>query len=413
LYLLTLFFFLPLVGPPPQPRQMHVIDDSEASETFAILNHNILCDRYATRSQYKYTPERALQWEYRRDLVFEEIKELNADVICLQECDQENFNEFFRGELAILGFKGIFFQKSRARTMIEREAKLVDGCAIFYRAAKFILLDKQLIAFANTAINRPDMKGEHDIFNRVMPRDNIAVVAFFENRMTGSRMIVTNAHLHWDVKEEDVKVVQTAILMDQIAEFADKWAEFPPCTDKTLSRANEPDLDIQADLEQTEPAPSQKYTSGSQIPLIVAGDFNSLKDSAVYELLAKGSLKKDIPEFSGRSYGKFTRDGIVNPFTLRNAYAGDPEDYIAITNYTPDFQGTIEYIFHSPSLRRRKVLGNVDFEYLQKVPGFPNYHFPSDHLALYAEFAVEPRKERTQVEANFGGNSNSNQERKK
>ena len=391
-------------GTPPRSRPMHVLDDSDAVETVTILSHNILCDRYATRTQYKHTPARALQWEYRRDLVFEEIKELNADIVCLQEIDQENFNEFFRKELAILGFKGFIWQKSRARTMIEREAKLVDGCAIFYRASKYILLDKQLIGFANTAINRPDMKGEHDIFNRVMPRDNIAVVGFFENRMTGSRMIVANAHLHWDVKEEDVKIVQAAILMEQVAEYADKWADFPPCLDKSPSRFADMELDIDTESPEfnVEPAPSQKYANGTQLPLIVAGDFNSLKSSAIYELLSKGFIKKDTAEFTGRSYGKYTRDGISHPFNLRNAYAGEPEDYIAITNYTPDFQGCIEYIFHSPSLRRRKLLGNVDFEHLRKIPGFPSYHFPSDHLTLFAEFSVEHRKERSKVEAEFG-----------
>src|SRR4051812_48725679 len=55
---------------------------------------------------------------------------------------------------------------------------------------RYILLDKQIVDFANTAINRPDMKGEHDIFNRVMPRDDIGVLAFLENRVTGSRLIV-------------------------------------------------------------------------------------------------------------------------------------------------------------------------------------------------------------------------------
>ncbi len=49
----------------------------------------------------------------------------------------------------------------------------VDGCAIFYKASKWILLEKHLIDYANIAINRPDMKNHHDIFNRVMPKDNI------------------------------------------------------------------------------------------------------------------------------------------------------------------------------------------------------------------------------------------------
>ena len=41
----------------------------------------------------------------------------------------------------------------------------------------------------------------------------------------------------------------------------------------------------------------------------------------------------------------------------------------------------------------RELLGNVDEDYLRKVPGFLNHHFPSDHLALKAEFSVKPRKE--------------------
>lgn len=381
---------------------MHILDESEAQETVTILSHNILCDRYATRSQYKYTPARALQWEYRRHLVFEEIKELDADIVCLQELDQENFQEFFSSQLAILGFKGLFHQKSRARTMNERDAKLVDGCAIFYRASKYILLDKQMVTFANTAINRPDMKGEHDIFNRVMPRDNVALCAFFENRMTGSRMIISNAHLHWDVKEEDVKVVQAAILLDHLSDCAERWAKLPPKENKSLAQISEPGLNLHVDGEAiVEPAPSQKYSSGSQIPMILCGDLNSMKDSPVYELITQGILSKDIPEFEGRSYGKLTRDGITHPFNLKDAHAGDNGDYITLTNYVWDFQAVIEYLFHTPGLRRRKLLGDIDFDYIQKVPGFPNYHFPSDHLTLYAEFAVDLPKRTTKVEANF------------
>ena len=373
------------------------------------------------------------------------IKSIPADIICLQELDQENFNENFRRELAIKGYRGLLWPKSRARTMMEREAKLVDGCAIFYKSAKYILLDKQLIDFANTAINRPDMKGEHDIFNRVMPRDHIAVAAFLENRATGARMIVANTHIHWDPKFEDVKIVQCAILMEQLARLADKWSRHDPLTsqEKAMPRHSEADPETTGDSSDLsapsselptpaplpEPAPSMKYATGTSIPVILTGDFNSHKSSATYELICRGALPRDIPEFAGRSYGSFTRDGISHPFTLRNAYASDSthsssnstyvpnstghvstllppqgnlyspgaqsganDDYIAITNYTPDFQGCIEYIFHTPTMRRRKVLGNIDFEHIQKVPGFPDWHFPSDHLPLFAEFGVEAPK---------------------
>ena len=389
---------------------MLILDDSETGEKFTVLDYNILCDKYATRSQYKYTPAKALEWEHRRDLILNEIRVLDADIVCLQEVDQENFHEFFRRELALCGYKGMFWPKSRARTMNEREAKLVDGCAIFYKGQKFICLDKQLIDFGNTAINRPDMKGEHDIFNRVMPRDHIAVLAFFENRMTGARMIVANAHIYWDPKFDDVKLVQTAILMDQTTKFAEKWAEMPPCTNKAAFRHTEQDGELDGpaptEVPTPEPGPSQSYASGMQIPLVVCGDFNSAKETGVYQLLSQGFVPPDHRDLTSRRYGSFTRDGIAHPFKLRSAYNGNggtaDMEYLEFTNYTPGFSGCIEYIWHSTNLRCTKLLGNVDFDYLQKVPGFPNFHFPSDHIPLFSEFAVEPRKERKVVEASFG-----------
>jgi CCR4-NOT transcription complex subunit 6 len=77
-----------------------------------------------------------LAWESRRELILAELRERDADIVCLQEIDQDSFNEFFRAELAHNDYKGVFWPKSRARTMAEREAKLVDGCAIFYKNSK-------------------------------------------------------------------------------------------------------------------------------------------------------------------------------------------------------------------------------------------------------------------------------------
>ena len=138
---------------------------------------------------YGYTPSEALAWQRRRDMIYDELTGRNADIMCLQEIDIENYNEFFRPSLAAEDYKGIFWPKSRALTMAEKEAKVVDGCAIFYKHSKYILLDKQCINYSREAISRADMKGEHDVYNRVMPRDHVAVVAFLENRTTGSRLI--------------------------------------------------------------------------------------------------------------------------------------------------------------------------------------------------------------------------------
>ncbi|KAF2835829.1 hypothetical protein M501DRAFT_941219 [Patellaria atrata CBS 101060] len=396
-------------GPePPRDRDWISLDDSleNLDDRFSVISWNTLCDKYATQSQYGYTPSAALDWGHRKEVILDEIRNRNADIICLQEVDLESFNDFFRSALAHNDYKGVFWNKSRAKTMGEREAKLVDGCATFYRNKRFILLDKQLIAFGNIAINRPDMKGEHDIFNRVMPRDDIAVVCFFEDRMKGTRLIVVNAHVFWDPVFKDVKVVQVAILMEQITKLAEQYAKWPPCKDKALYRfADEDKIGEESAELPEEPAPSMEYGEGPQIPLIMCGDYNSLpNDSGVYELLASGSLSSAHSDLNGRKYGNFTRDGMSHPFSLRSAYNHVGE--LNFTNYTPTFTGVIDYIWYSTNaLNVTGLLGEIDKEYLQRVPGFPNYHFPSDHLALQAQFSVKGRKEKKIVEADFGPSS--------
>ena len=369
------------------------IDDSPAAEIISVMSYNILCDKYATTAQYGYTPLKDLAWDYRKNRILEEIRSHDADIVCLQEIDRESFDDYFRRELSVNDYRGVFWPKSRAKTMVEKDAKLVDGCATFYKGTKFIMLEKALVDFANIAINRLDMKGEHDTFNRVMPRDHIAVLTFLENRMTGSRLIIGNAHLLWDPEFADVKLVQVAILMEQITKSAEKWSNHPPCTDKAIFRHSEADGDAEAvDELQMEPSASLEYSSGSQIPLIICGDFNCAANSGVYELITKGSVPGNHADMGNRGYGNFTRDGMAHPFKLGSAY--DKPEHISFTNYTPNFTGILDYIWYSSNaLQVRGLLGNVDEDYLRRVPGFPNHYFPSDHLSLKAEFSVNQRKE--------------------
>ena len=366
------------------------------------MSYNILCDKYATTAQYGYTSSKDLAWDYRKSRILDEIRSHNADIVCLQEIDRESFDDYFRRELSVNDYRGVFWPKSRAKTMAEKDAKLVDGCATFYKGTKFIMLEKALVDFANIAINRLDMKGEHDTFNRVMPRDHIAVLTFLENRMTGSRLIMGNAHLLWDPEYADVKLVQVAILMEQITKFAEKWSKHPPCVDKAIFRHSEAENGTEAvDDLHLEPGPSLDYSSGPQIPLVICGDFNCAENSGVYELITKGSVPGNHVDMGNRGYGNFTRDGMAHPFKLSSAY--DKPEQISFTNYTPNFTGILDYIWYSTNaFQVRELLGNVDEDYLRRVPGFPNHYFPSDHLALKADFTVNQRKEAKTIDGSSG-----------
>jgi CCR4-NOT transcription complex subunit 6 len=245
------------------------------------------------------------------------------------------------------------------------------------------------------------MKGEDDIYNRVMPKDNVAVVTFLEDRMTGSRVIVVNAHLHWDHMYKDVKVVQVAVLLEQIAKLSEAYVSWPPLkeSEKKLFRYSNGDSPDGAGpaaspeaADAPQPRPSLTYTDPLSIPLLICSDLNSLPDSGPCELISEGYLPATHPDLENRHYGNFTRDGIRHPFQLKSAYAAVGE--LPLTNYVSNFAGTVDYIWYSvASLAPRALLGPVDAEYISRVPGFPNVHFPSDHVSLMAELGFKhPRR---------------------
>lgn len=107
-------------------------------DKFSVLTYNTLCERFATSSQFGYVPSLALSWDYRKERILQEIRSQNADVVCLQEVDMNSYHEHFRAQLAHNDYKGVFWPRTRAKTMGEREAKSVDGCATLYKHHKLV-----------------------------------------------------------------------------------------------------------------------------------------------------------------------------------------------------------------------------------------------------------------------------------
>lgn len=398
----------PVPLPPPDREEIVIQEDvSPTLEKVKVMTWNILCDKFATSTLYGYTPKDALSWDYRKNRIIQEMRKRDADILCLQEIATDVFRDFFSPELAQSEYKGIHWPRPKARTMAEKDAQAVDGCAVFYKASKWILLDKQIIDYANIAINRADMKNHHDIFNRVMPKDNIGIVCFFESRYTGARIIVANTHLAWEPTLADVKLVQTAILMEHVTKLADKYVRWPALKEKKMLRAPLEEGETRA--PERDPMPSQEYRNITEIPLLVCGDYNSTADSSVYELLSKGRVLPTHSDFGNHQYGSFTRDGVEHPFSMRSAYVhlDKTENELAFTNYVPGFAEVIDYIWYSTNnLEVVELLGPPDKEHLKRVPGFPNYHFPADHIQIMAEFVIKARKEKKAVvEPDFGSSS--------
>lgn len=170
----------PAPRPPQRPWILmdQPIDRTKPSCMFTTMCYNVLCDKYATRQLYGYCPAWALSWDYRKHSILEELKAYSADIIALQEVETEQYHDYFLRELQAEGYEGIFSPKSRAKTMSEFERKHVDGCAIFYKTSKFSLITEHLIEFNQLAM--ANAEGSDDMLNRVMTKDNIALVALLQ-----------------------------------------------------------------------------------------------------------------------------------------------------------------------------------------------------------------------------------------
>ncbi|ORX58917.1 hypothetical protein DM01DRAFT_250806 [Hesseltinella vesiculosa] len=381
------------VGLPPPSRHWITRTWSERSQAdpahplidkLSVLCYNTLCQKYATPQAYGYTPSWALAWDYRKELIVSEILNWNADVVCLQEVEMSQYDGFIGDTLKQQGnYEGVFFPKSRAKTMNEKERQVVDGCATFYKADKFHLVEYHLLEYNQTALKRDDFKRSEDVYNRVMTKDNIAVMTILENKETLQRVLVTNSHIHWDPAFADVKLVQVGMLMEDMEQFASKHLKPPTNT------CNE-------DTNRKPPT----YASVADLPTVICGDFNSTHESGVVEFLSSGNIQQDHHDFGNHVYGTYTTEGLSHPLSLKSAYASGDIQY---TNYTPTFKGVLDYIWYtSNTIESLSLLGPIENPYFKKVVGFPNAHFPSDHIPIAAEFKFRaPRPEKLE-KPNFG-----------
>ncbi|KAG7195003.1 Glucose-repressible alcohol dehydrogenase transcriptional effector [Scheffersomyces spartinae] len=325
-------------------------------ESFTLMSYNTLCHHYATPKLYKYTPSWALDWEYRRNKLKEDVLKYKTDIVCMQEVETKTYHDFWVPLMLQFGYKGVFYSKTRSKTMSEVDSKKVDGCATFYKSDKFSLLQKQNFEYNSVCMGSDKYKKTEDLFNRFMNKDNVALITFLQHTSSGEKIMVVNTHLHWDPAFNDVKTLQVGILLEELHGILKKFHH------------THADDDVKG------------------LSLIICGDFNSIRGSAVYQLFSSGTVHKH-QDLEGRDYGRFTETGFQHPFKLKSAY--DNMEELPFTNFSPGFTDVIDYIWYSTnSLQVRGLLGKVDMDYVNHCIGFPNADFPSDHIPLVTNFAI-------------------------
>jgi len=268
--------------------------------------------------------------------------------------EANQFEQYFKPQLRMRGsYDGVFYPKSRAKTMNDWDRTFVDGCAIFFKSDRFKLEERHLIEFNQLALARPSLRKHKDVYNRVMTRDNIAVAARLTHVESKQSILVATVHIHWDPAHKDVKLLQTIMLAEELEKLVSKHP---------------------------------------QSSLVVCGDFNSLMESGVGEFLDHGVLAAGHEDFGTHTYEPYSTEGASHSLNLRNAYSLLSDEPLTFTNFTPIFYGAIDYVWFRPTnLTVTGLLGSVSSDYLKQFVGFPTQHMPSDHIPLLVEFRTEAR----------------------
>jgi CCR4-NOT transcription complex subunit 6 len=359
----------------------HAAEVPMAAARFRLVSYNLLAEIYAGAggelSVYPYC--RHLAWHFRKRNLLSEMLALcghdTVDIFCLQEVQADSYESWWQPQLADVGYSGVFARKSREA--MGSHGKM-DGVATFWRNTSFRLRTSTVVEYDITArafhSDVGDAQGRSTDDLRRLLKGNVGLLLDLEvldgrggRHDIGRNLLVGNTHLVSDGKLADVKLFQTAALLKAIA------AE-------------------RASAAESGPVPPA---------VVLAGDLNSLPQSAVLQLCLLGCMQASnavLPAELTEAFGAIpgfeesavAREAVSSAMALglRSAYQPDP----VFTNYTRGFVGTLDWILFAEGsgMELISTLALPGEKDLCRDTALPNSQHSSDHLPIMAEFVLLP-----------------------
>ena len=347
--------------PPPERRLLNwrtgelFSTKTKRPGTFRVLTYNILSEIYANVQAYPDCPSWALAWTYRKRNLIREMATFDADVLCLQEIQADHYEDHFQPYFARLGYESVF--KVKTREAMGRKGK-IDGCATSFRKQMFSLREQYAVEYNSIAQTRTK---EPRTLNRCL-KGNVGLILILDTLDGSGPIIVANTHLHWDPDLTDVKLYQVDAFMQELEMLI------------------------------------QSRRLGSDVPVLVCGDFNSQPGSSVYDFLSTGNCSLSKPDMVDDPCNILATCRLSHNLQLRSTYAITGSEP-AFTNYTHNFVGVLDYLWYgAESIVPTAVLEIPDESLLfgrngEDGPsdGIPNAQWSSDHVALLGEFQLLKR----------------------
>ncbi|XP_004235772.1 carbon catabolite repressor protein 4 homolog 5 isoform X2 [Solanum lycopersicum] len=345
-------------------------DVSPNQDRVILMSYNILGVKNAAAHEdlYRNVSPKYLDWDYRKKLICKEIRDYNPDIMCFQEVDRFDDLDYL---LQKEGFKGVY----QART-----GDASDGCAIFWNNKLFDILHEESIEFQN--FNLRNNVCQLCVFKMNVKSSTKDVSASNSESVSSPSFLVGNIHVLYNPNRGDIKLGQVRLFLESAQRLSHEWGD---------------------------------------IPVVLAGDLNSMPQSAMYQFLTSNKLDiqmHDRKQISGQIYPLQNRSfnprlsyrwsneelllatgtgasQLIHQLQLRSAYAGAPGSSRTrensgeplATSYHSKFLGTVDYIWHTTEFVPVRVLDTLPVDILRRTGGLPSEKWGSDHLSLVCELA--------------------------
>uniref|UniRef100_K7GJD5 Angel homolog 2 n=1 Tax=Pelodiscus sinensis TaxID=13735 RepID=K7GJD5_PELSI len=401
-------------------KKMKILEDKQIDQNntedkgkfdFTVMSYNILSQNLLEDNShlYKHCRQPVLFWGYRFPNILREIQQLDADVLCLQEVQEDHYGMEIKPSLESLGYHCEYKM---------RTGRKPDGCAICFKISKFNLLSSNPVEFFR-----------HDI--PLLDRDNVGLVLLLQPRFhckATAAVCIANTHLLYNPRRGDIKLTQLAMLLAEIASVAhrkdDRFCPIIICGDFNSVPGSPLYSFIKEGKLNYEGLPIGKVSGQEQVPrgqriltIPIWPPSLGISQSCLYEVQQQRQEDNTVDGEIKEGKLENTEEIIIAPekfpsklqhhFRLSSVYSHYiPESGIReVTTCHSRSAVTVDYIFYSAAKEDSaahpgaedvfdgglKLLGRLSLlteQDLWAVNGLPNEHNSSDHLSLLAQFRL-------------------------
>ncbi|GLJ42681.1 hypothetical protein SUGI_0884910 [Cryptomeria japonica] len=355
-------------NPPPQRRLVSLkTEQTIKGPKFTVLTYNILADKWnESDRKHKACPAAALEWNNRKHKLVSEIIAYNADIICLQEVEEEHYKKYFLNQFRNHGYDGHYLAKPSGNPK--------EGCATFFLRERFSCMEEIEVVYGNQEfcnlvgeklyLTGHDPQSYHPKSHskptqktlRRFRANNIALILLLS--FDSNLICVANTHVLANKDLPDVKMWQAYCLLHKLEEIS-------------MEKGND------------------------DMPMVICGDFNLFPEAqpTVYwwamKLIRITHILRLVQSIGVSDCGDENDDVMkrwMNPETKEPVF----------THYASDFQETLDYIFYTHNnLEVEKLLEVVDWDTVSQAEDkyIPSSVWPSDHMLLLAQFSCIIDKE--------------------